>query len=69
MTDAEAYERANEAYKEAWQMALDLNQSAESRREWERKRDEAKAQRLELAYRLPNFSGLPARFYTPTVFV
>jgi len=30
-------------YKEAWQMALDFNQTSEVRREWERRRDEMEA--------------------------
>jgi hypothetical protein len=37
------YQRAVEAYEEARQMTLDLNQSPESRKEWERKRDLAAA--------------------------
>lgn len=41
MSDTEAYERAREAHKEAWQMALDNNQPADVRREWEKRRDTA----------------------------
>ena len=48
----EGFLRAYEAYKEAWQMALDLNQPAETRREWEAKRDEAHKNVTTLNFRL-----------------
>jgi hypothetical protein len=35
----ERFLRAQENHKEAWQMALDHNQPADIRREWETKRD------------------------------
>lgn len=44
MTNKEKADRAFEAYWEATHMALDFNQSAESRREWEKKKDEAWAE-------------------------
>lgn len=65
MTDREAYDRALENHKEAWQMALDLNQSSDVRREWEAKRDAASAEMLRLAYLLPGFSRLPPIFSEP----
>jgi hypothetical protein len=38
----EAFCCTHAAWKEAWQMALDHNQPADVRREWERKRNKAR---------------------------
>jgi hypothetical protein len=52
-----AYKRATEAHQEAWQMALDFNQPADVRREWEKKRDQA-ATLCTLLLVAINFPGL-----------
>jgi hypothetical protein len=41
MTDQEKADRAWETYREASQMALDLNQATDMRRAWEGRRDAA----------------------------
>jgi len=64
MTPEEQYQRAQEAWKEAWQMALDHNQPSDVRREWETKRDDARLLMDELAYEIPGFSSLTMRTYT-----
>jgi len=61
------YQRVSEAWKEAWQMALDHNQPADVRCEWERKRDEATAEMERLAWQIPGFSGLTCPFRSVTI--
>jgi len=67
MTPEEQYRRAQEAWKEAWQMALDHNQPAETRRGWEAKREAALEEMERLAWELPGFSNLTPRIDGETV--
>jgi len=67
MTPEEQYQRAQEAWKEAWQMALDHNQPSDVRREWETKREAARWEMEQLSWSLPGFSGLTPRMNGATV--
>jgi hypothetical protein len=67
MAPSEKYQRARESWKEAWQMALDLNQPADVRREWEAKREVAFSEMERLAWGELRFSGLTCPWRCVTI--